>query len=55
MGPYGEGIAAALLSEPVWLSQLEQPLVIDQVKFSMGGTFPFSLWNQQPVGFLHLH
>ena len=49
MGPYGVGLATAILSEPIQLPLLTEPLVIDRVKFGLGGTFPFSLWEMQPV------
>ncbi|KAK9794067.1 hypothetical protein WJX73_004083 [Symbiochloris irregularis] len=50
MGPYGVGLATALLSEPLQLPSLPEPLVVDRIKFGIGGTFPFSLWEMQPWG-----
>ena len=49
LGEYGRGLSRALLSEPVWLPQLEAPLVVEQAKFSLGGAFPFSLRFHQEV------
>lgn len=52
MGTYGIGLAKALLSDPIWMPQSAEPIAIDEVKFGMGGTFPYSLWEMQPVGLL---
>lgn len=52
LGRYGEGLAKALLSDPTWLPTLAEPLVINKLKVSLGGTFPFSLWTHQPVSVL---
>ncbi|KAK9792075.1 hypothetical protein WJX73_010325 [Symbiochloris irregularis] len=50
MGTYGIGLAKAILSEPIQLRSLTEPLVVDRIKFGLGGTFPFSLWEMQPWG-----
>ena len=49
LGRYGIGLATALLSEPMWLSQQERPIVIGQLKFSLGGAWPFKLWEHHQV------
>lgn len=49
LGCYGEGLARALLSEPVCLPQEQVPLVIGQAKFSLGGTWPFARWEEHQV------
>ena len=48
-GPYGHGIAPALMSEVVWLPEEAQPIVVEQYKFSLGGTWPFTLWHHEYV------
>ena len=49
MGKYGRGLASALLSDPIFLPLEPQPIIIDRVKFGLGGNWPFPLWEHRPV------
>lgn len=49
LGRYGQGFARALLSEPVLLQGAAEPLVIDKLKFSVGGNWPFALHEYHQV------
>ena len=49
MGEYGRGIARALLSEPILMPLLSRPIVLDRVKFGLGGDWPFPLWEHRQV------
>ena len=48
-GPYGQGLAKALVGEPQWLLQQQEPVVFEQIKFDVRGGFPFSLFEHHRV------